>query len=57
MDKKKPPLGITPRSIHDRHRACHILNAMMRYSRAGKTIPLAWRQELRDLYTTLTSGD
>ena len=57
MAKTKPPLGIKPRAIHDRERACAILHAMIRYSAAGKTVPSIWRDEVRDLFGTLVGSD
>ena len=46
----KPPLGITPKSIHDQSRAIDILKAMKRYVYANKAIPTEWINELKRLY-------
>ena len=45
---EKPPLGITPRYIHDEHRAREIIFALLRYLDAGKPIPREWLEELSD---------
>ena len=47
---EKPPLGLTPKSIHDQGRAVDILEAMKRYVYADKPIPVEWIDELRRLY-------
>jgi len=45
----KPPLGLKPRSIHEKERITEILEAMKRYNDVGKSIPLEWANELCDL--------
>jgi hypothetical protein len=47
--EEKPPLGLMPRNIHESQRIGEILEAMQRYNEAGKPIPAAWVEELRDL--------
>ena len=43
---KKPPLGLTPKSIHDWQRKIEILNVMGRYAADDKYIPQEWIDEL-----------
>lgn len=45
----KPPLGLIPKHIHDTMRKKEILEAMQRYTDAGKAIPVEWLDELRSL--------
>lgn len=45
----KPPLGLTPRAIHDFNRIREIVEAIERYADAEKPIPLEWVDELKDL--------
>lgn len=47
----KPPLGLIPKHIHDTKRKKEILEAMQRYTDAGKSIPVEWLDELRSLST------
>jgi len=49
MKKRKPPLGLVPKYVQDSNRAIAIVEAMQRYQKAGKPIPLEWAQELYDL--------
>jgi len=44
-----PPVGLRPRNIVLTDRLQEIYEAMFRYSRAGKDIPHAWVEELREL--------
>lgn len=46
---KAPPLGLTPKYIHDAVRINQIFGAMMRYSESNMIIPLEWIIELQDL--------
>jgi hypothetical protein len=46
---EKPPIGIMPRKTHDSLRARNLLDAMLRYSKANKTIPIEWLEELKQL--------
>ena len=48
MGVEKPPLGIMPRSTHDKIRALDLLDAICRYSEAGLKYPQAWLEEVRD---------
>jgi hypothetical protein len=45
---ERPPLGLSPRNIHDAIRMTDILFAMRRYVDAGKQIPGEWLDELED---------
>ena len=45
----KPPLGITPRRVHDEHRLIAIVDAMFRYSEVEKDIPKVWYAELHEI--------
>lgn len=47
--QEKPPLGLKPKSIHDRERAMEIIAAMERYTNANKKIPREWICEIADL--------
>ena len=47
---KKPPLGITPKNIHDLMRVEEIITAMKRYSNEEIPIPIEWITELHDLF-------
>lgn len=46
----KPPRGLMPKEIYEREcnekRIVDILEAMARYSEAGKVIPVKWIEEL-----------
>jgi hypothetical protein len=46
---EKPPLGLVPRYVRDTQRLQEILEAMHRYSAAGKVIPKLWSDELAEL--------
>lgn len=46
---ERPPLGLKPRSIHDKLRMLEILEAMHRYVKADKKMPYAWHEEYREL--------
>jgi len=46
---ERPPLGLTPKRVHDQIRQVEILEAMYRYSSAGKVIPPEWIIELGDV--------
>lgn len=48
-NSQKPPLGLTPRYIHDCERIDEILCAIERYTDANMSIPKSWVEELRDL--------
>lgn len=45
----KPPLGLTPKFIHNKKRIIEILDAMERYSYQRFPIPTEWVKELREL--------
>jgi len=47
-DAGRPPLGLRPRYIAAGERAIEILDAIRRYVEAGKPVPGAWLDELRD---------
>ena len=42
----KPPLGLTPRHIADAGRVTDILEAMLRYVKAGEAVDREWLAEL-----------
>ena len=46
----KPPLGLTPRWVHEMKRFEEIIAAMKRYSEAGLPVPTEWIEELDELY-------
>lgn len=52
---QKPPLGLTPRKIWNARRITDIFDAMERFSKAQKPIPLEWITELRELAMQPTS--
>lgn len=45
----KPPLGLTPRYVHEARRASDIIQAMQRYLHAEKEIPREWVKELLEM--------
>jgi hypothetical protein len=45
----RPPLGLTPKSIHDGVREEEIISTMVRYLKVGKAIPDSWLSELNTL--------
>ena len=47
---KRPPLGLMPKKIHDEKRIESILEAMIRYTKEGKSIPPEWISELWSFY-------
>ena len=47
--KKKPPIGLKPRSIHRKERIDDILDVMERYAKAECLILPEWVDELREL--------
>lgn len=49
MDTVKPPLGLKPKWVHDGERKCEILEAMERYAKTEKPIPIEWIKELKEL--------
>lgn len=50
MDEhKKPPMGIKPKYVWDKERIQMILQGIVRYSHAGKRVPLEWVAELAEL--------
>ena len=44
-----PPLGLTPKFIHNKKRVLEILDAMERYSYVRFPAPIEWVEELREL--------
>ncbi|CAL9966221.1 hypothetical protein VPHD528_0113 [Vibrio phage D528] len=58
---QKPPLGVTPRHIHEQDvatsRIYEILDASKRYMDANLIPPIEWGNELADLYRTLAILD
>lgn len=50
IDFSMPPiLGLRPKYIADIQRTQEILEAMLRFNKAGKNIPLTWLKELCEL--------
>lgn len=49
-NETRPVLGLTPRFIEEEYRMADIMDAMARYSRAGKAIPEEWVTEAVELY-------
>lgn len=49
-EMKKPPLGLTPKWLHDSRRAKEILDAIERYADANLPIKKEWVEELKDLF-------
>jgi hypothetical protein len=45
----RPPIGLTPKSIHDGVREEEIISAMIRYLKDRKAIPELWLSELNTL--------
>lgn len=43
---EKPPIGLRPRIIWLNEREMELLEAMERYEKAGKEIPILWGVEL-----------
>jgi len=47
---EKPPIGVMPESVWNwhqrRNRMIELMQAMLRYSEAGKPVPVAWCEEL-----------
>ena len=52
-----PPLGLMPRKIWNIQRAGDIFEAMCRYSKAQKPIPLEWIEELEDIFRSQFEND
>lgn len=46
---ERPPLGITPRYIHDERRLLEIREALIRYYVDFRPIPVAWIEEYNEL--------
>jgi hypothetical protein len=46
----KPPLGITPKYIHDQERSNDLVEAIQRYLSAGREIPLEWIEEFNEFF-------
>lgn len=49
MTDERPPLGLTPKRVHDETRALDIIDALRRYAEAGKAVPPEWIDELAAL--------
>lgn len=47
--RRKPPLGLKPKWIHESNRIAEIEAAVARYSTGGQEVPLEWAQELSEL--------
>ena len=46
---EKPPIGLTPRFIHDQHRTTEIGEAIIRYLQGDYPIPIEWVEEYNEL--------
>ena len=46
---KKPPLGVTPRYIHDERRRLGLMDAIVNYMDADEQVPLEWVEEYNEL--------
>ncbi len=46
---KKPPLGLMPKKLHDSSRMLEIMNAVIRYFRDCKSVPIEWIEEYNEL--------
>lgn len=46
---EKPPIGLTPRFIHDQHRTTEIGEAIIRYLQNDYPIPTEWVEEYNEL--------
>lgn len=53
----KPPIGLTPRRIHNRQRLMAIEEAMDRYIKASKPVPAEWIGEYIDLVKIVHGAD
>lgn len=49
QNKKKPPLGITPKYVKNLERRQEILDAVSRYVEANMQIPIEWVEEYNEL--------
>lgn len=45
QNNERPPIGLTPKFIHDQERMHEIFAAINRYNEAGVEIPNEWWQE------------
>ena len=46
---EKPPIGLTPKKIHDNKRFYEVCGAIVRYYSAGLKIPVEWIMEYNEL--------
>lgn len=53
----KPPIGLTPRRIHNRRRLTAIEEAIDRYTKVSKPIPAEWIAEYIDLAKIVYGAD
>ena len=53
MTDYKPPLGLKPRWLADKHRLADVDAALGRYTEAGMIPPSEWLEERRDLVRSL----
>lgn len=47
---ERPPIGLVPKTLHDRMRTFSIIDAMERYASANKPVPVEWVHELISLH-------
>lgn len=50
-DNKKPPVGLRPRWMSEDERINEIFEAILRYHKARKEVPIEWIEELIDIVT------
>lgn len=50
---KKAPIGLTPKKIRDDQRRTEIIEAIARYSKARKKVPVNWIEEFKELLNKL----
>jgi hypothetical protein len=48
---KPPPIGVTPRFIHDERRAAELMAAIVRFLESGQPVHVEWYDELVELLT------
>jgi hypothetical protein len=54
---ERPPLGVKPQKLHDELRMIEILEASIRYLKAGDNPPIEWKNELSELWTKRLYGN
>lgn len=49
QQKKRPPIGLYPRFLHDEKRLDDVTQAILRYIDAHKVVPAEWWEEYNEL--------